>query len=96
MNLQVIGIPEAAAELGIEQSSLRRLLIKKHAEGEPIGRKLTERAWVLTEEDMKVLKDRRDGRGKWQQEILADGRTGRQAYEAERRARREAEGPRPS
>lgn len=73
-DLTVFGTPEAAAKLNIQESSLRRLLIKLNAQGEPVGRKLTERAWVLTPAEIEKLGKREDKRGKWQQE------GGRQRY----------------
>ena len=63
---RLYNIAEAAEELGLHESSVRRIVIAMNRQGIPVGRKLNGRAWMLTDEDIRRIWERPDNRGDWQ------------------------------
>lgn len=61
-------VNEAARSLGLHVSSIRRLLIEANNQGQRIGTKLNAKAWMLTEEEVELLRERDDRRGDWQKD----------------------------
>lgn len=63
---RLYNIAQAAAELGLHESSVRRIVIAMHQQGMPVGRKHNGRGWLLTSEDIRRIRERPDNRGDWQ------------------------------